>query len=362
MIHNNRVVSGKRICRSLMAVAVTFSVGTSLQQTAYAAPPSVGSEMTAAAQQLLAALNDEEKVRATRKFDDPARLDWHNIPKPERKGLQLRDMSADQKNLCHDLLRTALSETGHEKVVRILALENNLREGEKNLSGSHLRDPERYFLTIFGQPERAGTWGWSFEGHHLSLNFVIRDGQVVSDTPSFWGANPATVKVFVAGGPAAGTRTLADEEQFAFDLVNSLSDDQRKQAVLADKPPADYRDAGKPQPPQSAPEGLPSAEMTDAQQKTLWSLLEAYNGHLHPQIAEVRLEEIRSPGADQIYFAWAGSTTPGVGHYYRVQGPTFVLELVNVQSDPVGNPANHIHSVWRSLQGDFAVPLKQAAK
>ena len=290
-------------------------------------------------------------------FDDPARQDWHNIPKAERKGLQFRDMNATQKKHCHELLRAALSESGYDKAVKIMSLENNLRKGRRGCKAAPLRDPDRYFLTIFGKPEVKGTWGWSFEGHHLSLNFVIRDNEAISSTPSFWGANPATVMIFIDGGPAVGTRILAKEEQLAFDLVNVLNDAQKRKAIIAEKAPDDYRAAGQPQPLQSAPVGLAAAEMTESQKKTLLSLLEEYNSHLHPSIAQDRLAEIKAAGLDRVYFAWAGATKPGVGHYYRVQGPTFVLELVNIQSDPAGNPANHIHSVWRSLQGDFAVPV-----
>jgi hypothetical protein len=315
----------------------------------------VGQAMTEAAQKFLASLNADELAKVSIKFDDPRRLDWHNIPKPERKGLQLHDMTAEQQQLAHGLVRAALSDTGYAKAARIMSLENNLREGEKNLKGGALRDPLRYFLTIFGKPEMTGVWGWSFEGHHLSLNFVIRDGQVVADTPSFFGANPATLRLFVPGGPKEGTRTLAQEEQLAFDLVNDLSDAQRKTAIIAEKAPDDYRNAGVPQPPHTPPVGLPAAEMTEGQKKILWSLLEAYNGNMAPPIAAARLADIKAIGLDHVYFAWAGGTKPGTGHYYRVQGPGFVLELVNIQSDPAGNPANHIHSVWRNLKGDFGV-------
>ncbi len=206
----------------------------------------VGAAMTEAAQAFLASLQPDQLAKATLKFDDPARLDWHNIPKPQRKGLQIHEMNAQQRERCHNLLRAALSPTGYDKAVKIMALENNLREGEKNLTNSPLRDPERYFLTIFGQPATSGDWGWSFEGHHLSLNFVVRDGQVISETPSFWGANPATVHVVVPGGPEQGTRTLGSEEQLAFDLVGELSDAQRARATIAEKAPAEYRAAGAP--------------------------------------------------------------------------------------------------------------------
>ena len=316
----------------------------------------VGAAMATAAQNFLASLNDQESAKATMDFDDPARLDWHNIPKPQRKGLPLDDMSATQRDRCHKLLEAALSESGYDKAVKIMALENNLREGEKGQQGAPVRDPDLYYVTIFGKPDLKGTWGWSFEGHHLSLNFVIRDGRPICDSPSFWGANPATVKVFVEGGPDVGARTLAKEEQLAFDLINALEEAQKAEALIAEKAPADYRAAGQPQPPHTSPAGLSASHMNEAQKKTLLALLKAYNSHLHPSIAQDRLAAIKAAGLDRVHFAWAGATKPGVGHYYRVQGPTFVLELVNTQSDPAGNPANHIHSVWRSLQGDFAVP------
>ena len=316
---------------------------------------SVGIEMTEAAQKFLASLNNAERAKVELKFDDPARLDWHNIPKPTRKGLKVGDMSAEQKALCHGLLKASLSDVGYDKAVKIMALENNLREGEKGQIGTPLRDPVRYFLTIFGKPDAKGKWGYSFEGHHFSLNFVVENGEVTSSTPSFWGANPATVQIFIEGGPEKGTRTLAKDEQYAFDLINSLDDSQRQRSIIAAKAPDDYSAAGKPQAEKREPKGLLAADMTEGQKKTLWSLLEAYNGNLAPSVAKSRLDDVKVAGLDNVYFAWAGSTKAGVGHFYRIQGPTFVLELVNIQSDPAGNPANHIHSVWRSLKGDFGV-------
>jgi hypothetical protein len=338
---------------ALLATACSLALVTASAKEAPTA--GVGAAMTEAAQAFLTSLDAEQLKKASMKFDDPARLDWHNIPKPQRKGLQVRDMNAQQRTLCHNLLRAALSPAGYDKAVKIMSLENNLREGEKNLPNGQLRDPERYFLTIFGKPETAGAWGWSFEGHHLSLNFVVRDGEVIGETPSFWGANPATLHIFVSGGPEQGTRTLADEEQLAFDLVGELTDEQRARATIAAKAPAEYRAAGAPQPPHTAPEGLPVAEMTEPEKKTLRSLLETYASHLAPQLAAAQLADVDAKGFDRIFFAWAGATKPGVGHYYRIQGPSFVLELVNIQADPAGNPANHIHSVWRSLAGDFGV-------
>ncbi|MCE9604231.1 MAG: DUF3500 domain-containing protein [Planctomycetia bacterium] len=340
---------------TLAQAAAPESASPAVPSTAVPSTAKVAAAITAAAEKFLVGLDAATLAKVTMRFDDPARLDWHNIPKPQRKGLQYRDITADQRKLCLALVKASLSDVGYQTAERIMSLETNLLEGEKNLKGSPLRDPERYFLTIFGKPAATGTWGYSFEGHHYSLNFVIRDGQVVSDTPSFMGANPATVSIFVPGGPEVGTRTLADEEQLAFDLVNSLDEAGLKKALIAKEAPKDYRAAGLPQPPHTAPEGIAATDLNDAQKKTLWSLLEAYCANLAPELGAARLADLKAANPDRIYFAWSGSTKPGVGHYYRVQGPTFVLELVNIQSDPAGNPANHIHSVWRSLKGDFGV-------
>lgn len=337
------------VATTAMILASSFSI------EAAPSTASVAAAMSEAAKKFLASLSPEQRAKAVMSFDDPQRLDWHNIPKLKRKGLQVRDMTEEQRTLCHDLLQSALSEVGYGKAVKIMALENNLREGEKGMIGSPLRDPLRYFLTIFGDPGSGGDWGWSFEGHHFSLNFTIHDGQVVCDTPSFWGANPATVHLFIEGGPEKGVRTLAQEEQIALDLVNSLDKSEQQRAIIAEKAPDDYRAAGLPQPPHTAPEGLPASAMTDEQKKMLWSILEVNCRNLAEPLTEKRLAEMKAAGLDNIYFAWAGATKPGVGHYFRIQGPTFVLELVNIQSDPAGNPANHIHSVWRSLEGDFGV-------
>ena len=311
--------------------------------------------MKAAAEAFLGVLTPEQRAEAVVPFDSPLRRDWHNIPKADRKGVEFGALTPDQQQGALALLRAALSDVGYDKALKIMALEINLREGEKSNPSAPFRDPERYFITIFGEPSASGPWGWSFEGHHFSQNFVIYDGRVSGDTPSFWGACPATVKTFVAGGPAVGTRTLAQEEQLAFDLLTMLDASQRGEAIIAAQAPADYRGPGDPEPPRTAPEGLAAAKMTDEQQKLLRALLVAYSGNLAPELAEARLAEIDAAGFDRVHFAWMGAAEPGVGHAYRVQGPTFLLELVNIQSDPAGNPANHIHSVWRSLKHDFGV-------
>jgi hypothetical protein len=314
-----------------------------------------GVDMTQAARDFVAGLNAEQRAEATMKFDNPARLDWHFIPKEKRKGLQIKFMDDQQRKLAHSLLSSAVSQLGYDKAKTIMSLEAILHELEKNKQGAPLRDPERYYFTIFGQPSESDRWGLSVEGHHLSLNFVVDGGKIASVTPAFYGANPADVRGDYKVGAPRGTRVLHAEEDRGFELLKSLSAEQRAKAVVADKSPADIRGAAEPQPPQSEPVGVPASELNDDQVKTLWSLLEAYTDNMTPEVGQKRLAEVRDAGIKKVYFAWAGPDKPGIGHYYRVQGQTFVIEFCNTQPDGAGNPANHIHSVWRQMDGDFGL-------
>ncbi|HXT57518.1 MAG TPA: DUF3500 domain-containing protein [Pirellulales bacterium] len=317
-----------------------------------------GADMTQAAQQFLADLSEQQQAQATMAFDDPARLDWHYIPKDKRKGLQVKDMDPKLRKRAHALLASGVSALGYEKAVTIMSLEEILRELEKERKGAPLRDPERYYFTVFGKPSATGRWGWSVEGHHLSLNFVVDGGQVTSATPAFYGANPAEVKTELSVGPKKGTRVLRDEEELAFKLLRSLSDEQRQTAILADKAPADIRAAGQPHAPNTPPEGLAAAKLQPDQVETLRALLRAYTDKMPAEIGEARLAEVRDAGIEKVFFAWAGADKPGVGHSYRVQGPTFVIEFNNTQPDASGNLANHIHAVWRQMAGDFGLARK----
>ena len=275
----------------------------------------------------------------------------------EREGLQIRHMNEAQRKAAHGLLRTVLSEVGYGKATKIMELESLLAELQKGKTGP-LRDSERYYFAIFGQPTADGRWGLSIEGHHLSLNFVIDKGNVISSTPTALCANPAIVMNENVPTIKKGTRVLAKEETLAFDLVTSLTAEQRKAAIIAEKAPGEIRAAGEEQPPKDAPAGIPAEKLTTEQRAILQSLIVEYANNLPADVAKGRLEAIDREGLGQVHFAWAGADKPGVGHYYRVQGPTFLIEFVNVQADSAGNPANHIHSVWRDMTGDFAVAIQ----
>ncbi len=315
-------------------------------------------ETAARAQAWVGLLDEEQKQAALLPYDTPQRVDWHFIPKPERKGLQIKHMTSGQRQAANQLLRSALSEAGYDKARQIMALESLLLELE-GPRDTIVRDSERYYVTLFGEPSEDGRWGLSVEGHHLSLNFAFANGEVTASSPQMFGSNPAVVKNENQTGIAVGTRVLAKEETLAFDLVNSLTDDQKPTAIIDDTAPREVRAAGEAQPPREPAVGIPFSQLTQEQRDLLRELVMEYVNAVPPAVAAQRQQSIRDGGVEEVRFAWAGPTEPGIGHYYRVQGPQFLIEFVNTQPDAAGNPANHIHAVWRDLRGDFAIPITQ---
>jgi hypothetical protein len=317
-----------------------------------------GQKMTRAAKQLLESLTADQKVKAAFAFDSKERTNWWFVPKegpkgkPTRKGLPLKEMTEAQKKIALTLVAAGTSPNGGKQATTIMSLEAILRELEKGKGPT--RDPEWYFFTIFGNPSKDGKWGWRVEGHHLSLNFTLDGGQLVSATPFFFGANPALVK----SGPRKGLETLPAAENLALKLFNLLDKDQKKLAHRG-KDPFPEPQQGKPAPDVGPPVGLPASKMTKEQRETLMKLVEAYARRMPAEVADEELGGVRKGGVDNVHFAFSGQAERGKKHTYRVQGPTFVIEFLNEQGDSAGNPANHIHSAWRRLEGDFGLPAKK---
>lgn len=302
------------------------------------------SVMTETANRFLAALSSEQRAKATFQFSDDERMNWHFIPK-ERKGLTLREMSPYQRHLASALLAAGLSQTGYIKAVTIMSLEDVLKALE-NDSGER-RNPEKYHFTVFGMPSDTGTWGWRVEGHHLSQNYTVANGQAV-DGPSFFGSNPAEVRQ----GPRKGLRTLAGEDDLGFEVIHALDERQQKIAIVDPKAYSDILTAASRKAAlQGQPSGLPAMKMNTRQFDALRALAELYASNLPDDLAGRRMDQINKAGRD-VYFAWAGGIKPGDPHYYRVQTPSFLIELDDTQDN-----ANHIHSVWREFNGDFGGDL-----
>ncbi len=318
----------------------------------------VGLQMTGAAEKFLSMLNDTQKGQAQFAFDDKERTNFNFVPlqdkemKPTRKGLRLQEMTAEQKEAAKTLVKAGTSTSGYTKAITIMSLESILNELEKP-KGVNIRNPEWYFFTVFGTPSKTGKWGWRVEGHHLSLNFTIDRGKVLAATPAFFGANPAEVKA----GDRKGLRALPEAEDFARDLFDSLDAEQKKVASQAKQFPEIEQHVAKPGVGEAV--GLPAAKMTEKQRATLEKLLTGYANRMPPEVAAAQMADVKAAGLDKVRFAFAREVDkPGKPYSYRVQGPTFVVEFLNIQADSAGNPANHIHSAWRNLGGDFGLVEK----
>jgi hypothetical protein len=332
----------KHLLRISLVLLCTMALAAAYQRT----KSTTG--MANAAQYFLAGLSGEQKTKATFSFHDEERFNFHFIPR-ERKGVPLKEMDGAQQALAQSLLSTGLSPQGYQKATRIFSLEEILRVQEKDTRGR--RDPYGYFFSVFGEPSESGTWGWRVEGHHLSLNYAIVGGKTVATSPMFFGSNPAEIKQ----GPRLGMRALPREEDLARELLLALDAKQKAVAVLDPTAPRDITTANKRKVDPLEPKGLAGSRMNKKQSELLLTLIEEYAANLPEDLGNARMEGVRKAGMDKIFFAWMGGADRGQGHYYRVQGPTFLIEYDCTQND-----GNHIHSVWRDFNGDFGTDLLAA--
>ena len=327
---------------------ITFALTLVFSTSALAHPDQTAADMANAANAFLATLKPEQIAKATFELNDTNRTRWHFVPTEmhPRHGLSFREMQQDQQHMAYALLASVLSARGLQKTAQIMSLEQILHDA--NPKGRFARDPKWYFISIFGKPSVKGTWGWRFEGHHLSLSFTVVDGHVGGLTPSFLGTNPGKV----LDGPRKGLQVLATEEKIARALARSLNAEQRKVAVVDEKAPADIITKADRKARRLEPLGLAASEMNKKQFTQLWTLIEEYLRNYRPDLAEEGLKQLEGLDLKMIHFAWAGSLESGKGHYYRIQAPDFLIEYDNTQ-----NGANHVHCVVRDLKRDFGEDL-----
>lgn len=350
-VEASRISNATKIdCRlkyALVRMLTMLLIGCAAAAAAHDAPhPSAraAESMRAAAERLLGVLPPAARAQAQRPFADRDRIDWHYTPRT-RNGVALKALDAPARDAVHDLLRQALSASGHGKIVNIIELETVLREIE---AFGWTRDPERYHVTIYGKPDRVTAWGWRFEGHHLSLNFTLAGNRLAADSPSFLGANPANVP----RGTKQGLRVLAAEEDEARALLAALTESQRAEAIFDTRTYGDIVTTNTGEVAPLADVGIAAAKLDDRQRNLLMRLIEVYANTFEAGLAKARLGRVHEGGIDKIRFGWAGTTERGRPHYYRIQGPLFLVEY-----DASQGGGNHVHTVWRDFNGDFGRDL-----
>ena len=360
------------------------------------------SEMTQIARTFLASLSAEQRQQAVHTLDDPERFTWYYTPH-ERKGLPLKQMNAAQRQAAMALLKTGLSSQGYEKAMGIMDMENVLRVVENRPANDTHRDPDNYYITIFGDPNGENPWSWRLNGHHLLLQFMSAAGPILAgapmrdrtkrdrfkptsvrtgpsgsgpegpvramaQTPTFFGSNPG----FLRNDPGMADTRMADprltnlpqygkhlfrqETERAFALLKTMTPEQLKQVVVAPVAYPEILSTNVRTVAMEKMDGLRLADMTAAQRPLFLELLQAYLTNYHVTLANQQFDKLKKNGLDSLRFAWAGDLTPklgdGKGWYYRIHGPTILIEYDNSQ-----NNANHIHTVVRDLTNDFGEDL-----
>ncbi len=365
----------------------------------------VADRMAQAAQTWLRMLDEDQHAAAVGAVpadeeQDAERRRWFYTP-TEHGGLTLHRQRSAQQRAAMALVATGLSPAGYVTVATTIGLENVLdhTEGFRVLFDRERgRDPGLYYLRVFGEPGAAGAWGWRFGGHHVSLNNLVIDGELVASTPCFMGADPAASPLL--GG--ALNRPLGRVEDLARELVRSLPEDLARRAVLLGKAPSDHVTANRTTVCEGdrviplagvwrterfrsdveqeklrtlsdaideaagfteadheaveftwAPKGVPGQDLDGPQRDLLRSLLGTYLDRVPAEVSPMPAYD--DAALDAVHFAWAGPTEPGAGHYYRLQGPDLLIEWDNTQRQ-----ANHAHSVWRDPSADFGLDVLAA--
>lgn len=357
---------------------------------------SVAARMAEAASGFLQSLDEEQRPIASWPFPaNEERLRWYYTP-TDHGGLPLSSMRPGQQQLAFELLAAGLSRPAYVTACTIVGLENVLDELEgwsMRWERERGRDPGLYYLRVFGDPADRQPWSWRFGGHHVSVHHLVADGRVRASTPLFLGADPAVAPLL--GG--SELRPLGSTEDLGRELLASLDKADREQATVSPVPPFDLVSANRPrlsdgdlplELPQiwrgrldgamgertralqerlesglgiqaehleavrltSAPKGVSGRELGGTQRELLRRIVAVYLGRLPHDLAEVEMAKYRGEGLDDLSFAWAGGTEPGVPHYYRVQGPRLLIEYDNAQ-----RAGNHAHSVLRNPDGDFGM-------
>jgi hypothetical protein len=328
-----------------LRLAAVGAAGLAFGVRAARAAPAGAEAVEGAARAFLASLTPSARAKATFPFAGAERTRWHwTVPASvPRNGLPLGEMSAPQRRLALALLRSSTSRVGYRKALDIMALQGVLQRMDTSVSDPF--DPDLYFVSIFGRPG-ASAWGWRLEGHHLFRQFTVVGSSVVAE-PFFLGAWP-TRAGSAYRSVAQGDRTMPREEDAAREIVLSLDGRLRKQVVFSAESLTDHVTQNAVHVRPLAPVGVLARDLPSAAQARVLEIVRTYLANYPREPARAALARIDRAGMGRLRFGWAGSTQPGQPQYYRLQGPTFLLEFDNSR-----NSGTHIHSVWRDFERDF---------
>jgi hypothetical protein len=306
-------------------------------------PGKATGEIAAAAKKFLATLDDTLRGKVMFDFKDEAqRKRWSNLPTSfvKRGGLRMGDLTKPQRESVLAVLAAALSPQGYQKVLQIVEADEVLKKSE---GGRPMFGKDEYYVSFLGQPSATEPWMIQFGGHHLGINITLA-GEQGTLAPSHTGAQPAFYEI-----EGKTVRPLGRESDKAFALMSSLNEAQRKQAILGfqmrDLVLGPGRD-GK----TIEPEGIRGSDLTDKQREMLLDLASEWTGIMHEAVAKTKMDEIKKNIAET-RFAWSGPTEKGGAAYFRIQGPTVIIEYAPQRLG--GDPTKHIHTIYREPTNDY---------
>lgn len=319
----------------IVVIATTVLCGTAHAQ-----------DIVKAATKFINSLSKEQQAKTSFPFDTDERYNFHFFPKDDRKGISIGEMNASQRDAAWALVKTCLSEKGTAQAQTIMSLEAILKRIEKRGDDDHYRDPQKYFFSIYGIPDHNTQWGWRVEGHHLSYTFSADHNRLVSGTPAFTGSNPG----IVPEGESKGLQALKEQADLGYTLLASLDEAQLARAVFDEKAPGEIITFVSRKAAIEPATGIRYSELKPAQQQLMLSLINSYIDRYTKTFAGQMKKELQEADLGKLSFSWAGSRekAPGNPHYFRIQGPTIIIEYDNTQ-----NNGNHVHSVLRDLNHDF---------
>jgi len=316
-----------------------------------AAESPTGGGITSIVIRFLDTFKPEDRKKIVFDFDDAERKDWSNLPTRNypRKGVNLAEMTNPSRLLAHELMRASLSSQGYLKAAAVVHRDEVLlRTGGSSANFG----AGKYYFGVFGNPAADKRWGWQFDGHHIALNFTVVDG-VLTGAPALWGAQPDQIE----GGDEAGWRVFAAERAKGYALVHSLTAAQKSTAILSDNLPAGLFTGPQRDKALQKPEGLSASAMTPAQHELLWTLIDEYVNNQTEKVARAHRQRIEKEGLGKVHFAWMGSTDPAKSCYFRVHGPSILIEYDNTGATRTERDSNHIHSMFRDPSNDYGEDL-----
>lgn len=303
-------------------------------------------DMAAQATTFIKLLDSSQRNKALYPFDTTERFRFNYVPLEDRKGISFNELNTNARKALMDLLKTGIAAKTVDKITAIMQLDNVLKELEHRKPEDHFRDTGKYFITIFGVPGANNIWGWRFEGHHIAFHFSANKNELVAGTPSFLGSNPG----IVLDGPQKNKEVLKEETDRGFAMLHALTAQELKAALIDSVAPNEIISKADRTALIKNPSGVRYSDLTAANKKMLLQLIDLYLHRYTIQFAAIMLKEIQAAGLDKLWFTWAGNTEKlfGKAYYYRIQGPTIIIEYDNSQ-----NNANHVHTVIRDLKNDF---------